>query len=237
MRRNSRADEVFGLLGRALATVAGAPQTAQRPLASVLRAQPIGALAVTVPAEQTASEQTPADQKLADQKLAERAESIALMRINHVGEVCAQALYEGQALATSNPALKAEFRQVAREEADHLSWTAQRLGELGGRPSLLNPLWYAGSLAMGLLASRSGDALSLGFMAETERQVEHHLDRHLKLLPAADTRSRAILLAMRDDEIAHGARAVAAGGQKMPRPVQWSMRLVSRLMTGTARYL
>jgi 3-demethoxyubiquinol 3-hydroxylase len=222
MRRNSRADEVFGLLGRALSTVAGAPQTAQRPLASVLRPQPIGALAGLTPA---------------DQKSAERAESIALMRINHVGEVCAQALYEGQALATSNPALKAEFRQVALEEADHLSWTAQRLSELGGRPSLLNPLWYAGSLAMGLLASRSGDALSLGFMAETERQVEHHLDRHLKLLPAADTRSRAILLAMRDDEIAHGARAVAAGGQTMPRPVQWSMRLVSRVMTGTARYL
>ena len=140
-------------------------------------------------------------------------------------------------MATSNPALKAEFLQIAREEADHLSWTSQRLSELGGRPSLLNPLWYAGSLAIGVLASRSGDPVSLGFMAETERQVEHHLDRHLTLLPAADSRSRAILVAMRDDEIAHGARAVAAGGKELPGLVRSAMRLVSRVMTGTARYI
>ena len=221
MRRNSRADEVLGLVGRALGTVAGAPQSGFRSLSSVLPAQIQGA------ATAVSELATPA----------ERAESIALMRINHVGEVCAQALYEGQALATSNPALKAEFLQIAREEADHLSWTSQRLSELGGRPSLLNPLWYAGSLAIGVLASRSGDPVSLGFMAETERQVEHHLDRHLTLLPAADSRSRAILVAMRDDEIAHGARAVAAGGKELPGLVRSAMRLVSRLMTGTARYI
>ncbi len=221
MRRNSKADEVLGLLGRALGTVAGAPQVGFRPLSAVLPLQPIGASTVPQPATSAA----------------ERAESIALMRVNHVGEVCAQALYEGQALATSNVALKTEFLQIAREETDHLCWTAQRLSELGGRPSLLNPLWYAGSLLIGILASRSGDPVSLGFMAETERQVEHHLDRHLSLLPAADQRSRAILVAMRDDEIAHGARAIAAGGTELPLPVRSAMRLVSKLMTKTAHYI
>ncbi len=229
MRRNSPTDEALGLLGRALATVAGAPQTGQRPLTAVLTAHPVGAFAEVAPAVLGSVP--------AQSSATERAESIALMRINHVGEICAQGLYEGQALATQNPALKAEFRQIALEEADHLSWTAQRLGELGGRPSLLNPLWYAGSLAMGVLASRGGDSLSLGFMAETERQVEHHLDRHLVLLPVADLRSRAILMAMRDDEIAHGARAMAAGGATLPRPLRWAMWLVSRFMTGTARYI
>ncbi len=221
MRRNSKADEVLGLVGRALGTVAGAPQSGFRSLSSALPAQTQGA--ATAVSELAAP--------------AERAESIALMRINHVGEVCAQALYEGQALATSNPALKAEFLQIAREEADHLSWTSQRLSELGGRPSLLNPLWYAGSLAIGVLGQSQRRPGQSGFMAETERQVEHHLDRHLTLLPAADSRSRAILVAMREDEIAHGARAVAAGGKELPGLVRSAMRLVSRVMTGTARYI
>ena len=134
---------------------------------------------------------------------AARRASGALMRVNHVGEVCAQALYSAQSLATTDPALRQQFERAEGEETDHLAWTAERLTELGARPSLLNPLWYAGAFAIGLLAARAGDARSLGFLIETERQVERHLESHLERLPAADQDSRAIVAQMKDDEALH----------------------------------
>ena len=160
--------------------------------------------------------------------------SLALMRVNHVGEVCAQALYQAQALATSNPELKHHFHAAALEEQQHLNWTAMRLRELGGRPSCLNPLWYGGAFALGLVAGRVSDSVSLGFVTETERQVEAHLDEHLERLPESDQRSRAILLRMREDEIRHGANAEAAGGQPVPAPLRWAMSLMGKIMTRTA---
>jgi ubiquinone biosynthesis monooxygenase Coq7 len=156
------------------------------------------------------------------------------MRVNHVGEVCAQALYSAQALTTSNPSLRRQFEQAAREETDHLVWTERRLRELGARPSVLNPLWYAGAFGIGLLAGRAGDATSLGFLMETERQVERHLESHLERLPAGDRASRAIVSQMRDDEAAHAQGAERAGGVQLPLPVRWAMRLAARVMTATA---
>jgi len=161
----------------------------------------------------------------------------ALMRVNHVGEICAQALYEGQALSARDPALKAHFRDAASEEADHLAWTRQRLDELGARPSVLNPVWYAGAFAFGVIAGRLGDRASLSFMAETERQVEHHLAGHLDRLPAADLKSRAVLAVMKDDEVAHGQSALRLGGVEMPAPVGAAMRLAARVMMNSAHYL
>ncbi|MDP9046053.1 MAG: 2-polyprenyl-3-methyl-6-methoxy-1,4-benzoquinone monooxygenase [Pseudomonadota bacterium] len=158
----------------------------------------------------------------------------ALMRVNHVGEVCAQALYTAQALCTRDPRLRREFEQAAREETDHLAWTQQRLDELGTHASLLNPLWYAGAFAVGLVAGRAGDRLSLGFVVETERQVEQHLASHLDRLPVADTVSRAIVAQMKSDEARHGDAAQAAGAAGLPAPMRWTMRLASRLMTTTA---
>ena len=168
---------------------------------------------------------------------AERAHAAGLMRVNHVGEVCAQALYQAQKLATRSPALKEAFEHAAREEEDHLAWTARRLEALDSRPSLLNPLWYAGSLALGLVAGRFGDRVSLGFMAETEKQVEHHLDGHLETLPEADLESRAIVEQMRIDEAAHGKAAKDAGGIDLPFPVRALMRAASKVMTRTAYYV
>jgi ubiquinone biosynthesis monooxygenase Coq7 len=168
---------------------------------------------------------------------AQRRLSGALMRVNHVGEVCAQALYQAQSLTSRSPALRDQMRQAAREESDHLAWTRQRLDELGARPSLLNPLWYGGAFAIGLLAGRLGDRASLGFVAETERQVERHLAGHLDRLPAADTASRAIVEQMRQDEARHGADATAAGGVALPAPVRWAMRMAARVMTTTAHHL
>ena len=156
------------------------------------------------------------------------------MRVNHVGEVCAQALYNAQSLSTRDAALKTQFAHAAREETDHLAWTQQRLRELGAHPSLLNPLWYAGSFAIGLIAGRAGDAVSLGFVVETERQVEQHLDSHLQRLPKADTSSHAIVQQMKADEARHGAAAQAAGAAALPAPVRWAMRLVAVVMTSTA---
>ena len=156
------------------------------------------------------------------------------MRVNHVGEVCAQALYNAQSLSTRDAALKTQFARAAREETDHLAWTQQRLRELGAHPSLLNPLWYAGSFAIGLIAGRAGDAVSLGFVVETERQVEQHLDSHLQRLPNADTSSHAIVQQMKADEARHGAAAQAAGAAALPAPVRWAMRLVAVVMTSTA---
>ncbi len=158
----------------------------------------------------------------------------ALMRVNHVGEVCAQALYSAQALTTRDPALRRQFEQAAREETDHLAWTQERLDQLGARPSLLNPLWYGGAFAIGLMAGRAGDAASLGFLVETERQVERHLEGHLDRLPAEDSASRVIVDQMRADEARHADEAQAAGAADVPAPVRWAMRAAARIMTTTA---
>jgi ubiquinone biosynthesis monooxygenase Coq7 len=175
-----------------------------------------------------------ADNALAD---AERRRSGALMRVNHVGEVCAQALYHAQALSTRDPVLKLKFEHAARDETDHLAWTQQRLEELGAHRSWLNPLWYVGSFGIGLIAGRAGDALSLGFVVETERQVEQHLDSHLDALPAADLRSQAIVRQMKDDEARHAASAQLAGAADLPLPVRWAMRAAAKVMTTTAHYI
>ncbi|MGI4982571.1 MAG: 2-polyprenyl-3-methyl-6-methoxy-1,4-benzoquinone monooxygenase [Janthinobacterium lividum] len=167
----------------------------------------------------------------------ERQHAGALMRVNHVGEVCAQALYQAQKLATRSEKLKQAFAVAAEEEEDHLAWTAARIEALGGRPSLLNPLWYTGSLAIGFIAGRMGDRASLGFMAETERQVEHHLDSHLESLPAGDTASRAVVEQMRTDEMKHARSAMEAGGADLPFPLTAAMRAMSKVMTRTAYYI
>lgn len=165
---------------------------------------------------------------------AERREAGALMRVNHVGEVCAQALYTAQAAVARDPALRAHFLEAAREETDHLAWTRQRLDELGARPSILNPLWYAGAFGLGLVAGRLGDPLSLGFVAETERQVEAHLDSHLDRLPAQDSASRAVVEQMKLDEARHASQAVDAGAAELPTPAKALMRVASRVMTTLA---
>lgn len=168
---------------------------------------------------------------------AERALSGALMRVNHVGEVCAQALYSAQALATDDEGLKRQFERAAGEESDHLAWTSERLRELGARPSLLNPLWYAGSFGIGLIAGRAGKPVSLGFVVETERQVEQHLESHLERLPTGDLRSRAIVGHMKRDESAHALAAEQAGAARLPWPARLAMRLAGKVMTGTAHYI
>lgn len=172
----------------------------------------------------------------ADEPLNDEARRLsgALMRVNHVGEVCAQALYQAQALTARTQELRQQMDRAAREETDHLAWTQQRLTELGDRPSLLNPLWYAGAFGIGLLAGRLGDGVSLGFVVETERQVEEHLASHLDRLPAEDRRSRAIVQVMRDDEARHADDALAAGADLLPAPVRWLMRGAARVMTTTA---
>ena len=162
---------------------------------------------------------------------AERRRAAALMRVNHCGEVCAQALYQGQALSSDNPATVAALAQAAREELDHLAWSEQRVAELGGRTSLLNPLWYAGSLAMGYCAGRLGDQWNLGFLAETEHQVEAHLEGHLTRLDERDARTRAVVSAMRDDEARHAATARELGAAELPAPVKQAMRAVAGVMT------
>lgn len=161
----------------------------------------------------------------------------ALMRVNHVGEVCAQALYEAQALGTRNAGQRDHLRQAAQDEVDHLAWTARRLDELGAHRSWLNPLWYAGAFALGSLAARAGDRWSLGFVIETERQVEAHLAEHLSRLPEEDTASRAIVAQMKDDEVRHAEAAQAAGGHELPWPVRQAMRLAAKVMTTTAQYI
>lgn len=161
----------------------------------------------------------------------------ALMRVNHVGEVCAQALYEAQALGTRNAEQRDHLRQAAQDEVDHLAWTARRLDELGAHRSWLNPIWYAGAFALGSLAARAGDRWSLGFVIETERQVEAHLAEHLSRLPEEDAASRAIVAQMKDDEVRHAEAAQAAGGHELPRPVRQAMRLAAMVMTTTAHYI
>lgn len=164
----------------------------------------------------------------------DRMHAAALMRVNHVGEVCAQALYQGQALTARDPAAREALARAAREEEDHLAWSAGRVRELGGRLSVLNPLWYAGSFAIGALAGALGDRWNLAFLAETERQVEEHLSGHLEALPPQDERTRAVVEAMRSDEARHRETAIGLGAAELPEPVKRAMRLASRVMTTTA---
>jgi ubiquinone biosynthesis monooxygenase Coq7 len=168
---------------------------------------------------------------------ADQRRSAGLMRVNHVGEVCAQALYDAQARFAKSDVMRAQFEQAGREEEDHLAWTAQRLAELGSQPSLFNPLWYAGAYALGTVAAQLGDTRSLGFVVETERQVEAHLDSHLVELPVDDAKSRAIVEQMRIDEAAHGAAASALGASEVAAPVRAVMTAMSKVMTTTAYYI
>lgn len=179
------------------------------------------------------------DAQLADSPLQgdEKKAAAALMRVNHTGEVCAQALYNGQSLTARNPETVAALRQASQEETEHLAWCNKRIAELGGRPSVLNPVFYTGSFALGAIAGALGDRWNLGFLAETERQVGRHLDEHLQRLPTSDIKSRAILEQMRTDEAEHAATAVAHGAAELPKPAKLAMQLVSKVMTRTAYYL
>ena len=220
LRRTGALDRLIAVMDQGVRTIAGGPKAilgSGRPLPQP-PPQPAGA--ATPPLE-------PAQQRAA----------AALMRVNHAGEVAAQALYHGQALIARDPALRAFLLHAAREEGDHLAWCERRLAALGARTSLLDPLWYAGSFGIGLLAGLAGDSLSLGFIAETERQVEGHLTEHLERLPAADVASRAVLEQMRSDEARHGLDAKTRGGTELPPPLPRLMRAVSRVMTRTAYWL
>jgi ubiquinone biosynthesis monooxygenase Coq7 len=166
-----------------------------------------------------------------------RRHAAALMRINHSGEVAAQALYQGQAFVSQADATRASLMEAAREETDHLAWCAERIRELGGRTSALNPLWYAGSFTIGALAGLAGDRTSLGFVAETERQVVEHLEGHLQRLPTSDVRTRAVIQQMSADEERHGRNAMLAGGAELPRPVRALMKLTAKVMTRTAYWI
>lgn len=219
MRTLSRSDQWLSTLDQALRTLSGAVSASR-------------------PAPKPPAPESPASGLAAapEPRLSEmqRQHSAALMRVNHVGEVCAQALYQAQALSARSPALRAQMLQAAQEELDHLVWTQHRLNELQDRPSLLNPLWYAGAFAIGLAAGRAGDAVSLGFVVETERQVEEHLASHLDRLPQQDLASWAIVDQMRQDEARHGQDAQAAGAAALPAPVRWVMRAAAKVMTATA---
>jgi ubiquinone biosynthesis monooxygenase Coq7 len=164
----------------------------------------------------------------------ERRHAAGLMRVNHTGEVCAQALYAAQALVARDPSIRDRFGEAAREEEEHLAWTRARLAELDSRPSLLNPLWYAGSFAIGAAAGVAGDDVNLGFVVETERQVEEHLTGHMERLPPGDAKSRAIVAQMRDDEARHGAMALAAGAAPLPFPIKGLMRVAADVMRAVA---
>ncbi|MDX9740330.1 MAG: 2-polyprenyl-3-methyl-6-methoxy-1,4-benzoquinone monooxygenase [Gammaproteobacteria bacterium] len=211
-RRYSTIDRLLIQADHALRTVFGRPQVSER--ANPATAHPLPAL---------------------DEH--EAHESARLMRINHAGEVSAQALYQGQAMTARLPEVRGQMERAAIEENDHLVWCAERIEELGGRTSLLNPLWYAGSFTIGAVAGLVGDRWSLGFIVETERQVIEHLEGHLSRLPAADHRSRAILEQMKEDEAHHGTTALNAGAAELPPPIKAAMRLTSRVMTGAAYYM
>jgi ubiquinone biosynthesis monooxygenase Coq7 len=167
----------------------------------------------------------------------EKREAAALMRVNHVGEVCAQALYQGQALTSRNETVRRALERAAQEETEHLAWTERRIDELGGRKSLLNPVWYLGALAIGFTAGRLGDEWNLGFLAETERQVEAHLAGHLERLPESDRKSWRIIEQMQRDEIEHAHTAIRLGARELPPPVRLAMKLASRVMTRTAYWV
>jgi ubiquinone biosynthesis monooxygenase Coq7 len=170
----------------------------------------------------------------ADMSEADKRHAAGLMRVNHCGEVCAQALYAGQALTARNPEAAQALIEASDEETEHLAWCEKRLNELGSHKSFLNPLWYAGSFGLGVLAGALGDKWNLGFLAETERQVEGHLDSHLSLLPEQDAKSRAIVEQMKADEIRHAETAIEHGGAPLPMPVKLAMKLTSKVMTGLA---
>ncbi|MEZ5500358.1 MAG: 2-polyprenyl-3-methyl-6-methoxy-1,4-benzoquinone monooxygenase [Steroidobacteraceae bacterium] len=209
MRELGPLDQLLGTLGQALGALAAPPVARRR-----------------APAAAQDSLSEPA-----------RREAAGLMRVNHAGEVAAQALYQGQALFARDAGTRDFLHRAAAEEQDHLAWCEERLHELGSQPSLLKPLWYAGSFAIGTIAGLAGDRVSLGFVRETESQVEAHLHGHLERLPADDHRSRSIVAAMCSDEAAHGANAAAAGGIELPAPVQSLMRAAARVMTSTAYWL
>jgi len=215
-RSFSPTDRLLGEIGKAI-NVLGAPARAARAL------------------PRTSTLGSSAGELVLDE--ADRRRSARLMRVNHAGEVAAQALYRGQALTARNAEAATAMSQAAAEEIDHLAWCEQRITELGGHISVLNPLWYAGSFFIGSLAGALGDRTSLGFLSETERQVESHLQDHLDRLPAADARSRAIVEQMQHDEIAHGAKAETLGAAALPRWVKAAMRLTSRLMTRGSYWL
>ncbi len=179
------------------------------------------------------------DRGVADAPLSGEEKQLAasLMRVNHSGEICAQALYQGQSLTARNPQARAALERAAVEETDHLAWTARRIEELGGRISLLNPLWYASSFALGAAAGLLGDKWNLGFLAETERQVEGHLAGHLERLPAHDEKSRAVLEEMKNDEARHARSAVEHGAADLPAPVKHAMKLGSKVMTGITYWI
>ena len=192
----------------------------------------------TLFAQPRASEQTPAHGvPEASLDPAQKKLAGALMRVNHVGEVCAQALYSAQAAVTRDPALRDHLQAAAREETDHLAWTQQRLDALGARPSLLNPLWFAGAFALGLVAAKVSDRANLGFVVETETQVAAHLQSHLDRLPEQDQASRAVVARMKQDEERHADQARAAGALELPAPVRWAMKGAAKVMTTTAHYL
>ena len=192
----------------------------------------------TVAGVHRAVRETPAA-GMAEGDLSDQDKTLAarLMRVNHCGEVCAQALYQGQALASDNPELAARLGKAAREEEDHLAWSADRIHELGGRTSLLNPLWYAGALALGVVAGKLGERWNLGFLAETEHQVEQHLDSHLARLSETDGRTRAVVDAMKQDEMRHAQMARDLGADELPAPVKGAMKLASRVMTGESYWI
>jgi ubiquinone biosynthesis monooxygenase Coq7 len=211
-RAYSPADQLLMQLDHALRTVFGRPHVTER----------------TDPA---------ADRPEAELSAAQRDHLARLMRINHTGEVCAQALYQGQALTARLPEVRDSMARAAAEENDHLDWCERRVRELGGRLSLLNPLWYAGSFLIGAVAGVAGDRWSLGFVAETERQVERHLDEHLAQVPPEDEKTRVVLETMKADEAAHATKAAEAGGAALPGPVRQGMRLTAKVMTSTVYYL
>jgi len=213
LRKLTAADRFLSATQSAATVVFGTPQS-QRP--------------------DPAAAQRPIAQEL---DTSEKRHAAALMRVNHVGEICAQALYEAQALAAKSEELRGVFEQAAAEESDHLAWTRGRVQELGDRVSVLVPLWYAGAFAIGYAASVLGDRFSLGFMAETERQVEEHLLSHLDRLPANDGISRAIVEQMKADEIGHANTAMQRGGVELPAPARWAMKLAARVMTSSAYYV
>ncbi len=210
--------------------IAAADQTLRTLSGAVSASRPMPAPVLTDKGSGTAGSGLPPTPLTEDQ----RREAAALMRVNHVGEVCAQALYQAQALTARTPELRVKMLQAAQDELDHLAWTQQRLNQLKDRPSLLNPLWYAGSFAIGLAAGRAGDTVSLGFVVETERQVEEHLAGHLDRLPMQDVASRAVVEQMRQDEARHGREARDAGAATLPAPVQGLMKLAAKVMTTTA---
>ncbi|WP_296811112.1 2-polyprenyl-3-methyl-6-methoxy-1,4-benzoquinone monooxygenase [Thiocapsa sp.] len=211
-RRLTPIDQVLINADHALRTLFGRPQTTERP---------------------NPAEDIP-EAELTDEQ---RRHVARLMRINHTGEVCAQALYQGQALTAKLPDTRKRMERSAKEENDHLAWCAARLEDLGDRKSLLNPLWYAGSFAMGAAAGLAGDKWSLGFVVETERQVEDHLDEHLEQIPIDDEKTRTILEQMKADEVHHAQIAHAAGGAELPAPIRSAMRLTSKVMTGTVYWV